>query len=379
MKIVWVIKGNEGFGIARATISLAQKLRENGHEIVFICFSEGNLSSKIKGEGFVFEKYNIINSDFYNQNLLFFLKRIFSVLKNALLVKNCIKKSIRKHEPEYLIYRAPDLTLPISFLKHEKLKKYWIMPNEISSSYFLNINKHLYQFVIRLGGVNVIANSKYTASTIDGFGIKSKVLYLGVDTKKFDPFVKRPLPNLALKGNEFVFGVFARFHELKAQDIIIKAFSKLMKNRLPCKLLLVGLDKNNDFSKYCIKVAEKEGVMSNVIFVETVNNIEDYYQLVDVVINSRRDAEPFGLTVVEAMLMRKPVLAYGKGGPSETIIDGTTGWLINEPTVDGYFRGMMKVIDNRYNLNSMGEKAMEHAKKNFSSDSFYKNFLQILN
>src|SRR5690606_37283611 len=104
--------------------------------------------------------------------------------------------------------------------------------------------------------------------------------------------------------------------------------------------LFVGVDRSTDFFKKCeFKVRELD-IVENVIFLDTVSDIQNYYSLTDVIINSRRDAEPFGLTVIESMMMKKPVLALDKGGPIETIIDGQTGWLVSEGNVNGYFNGM---------------------------------------
>ncbi|MDE1881612.1 MAG: glycosyltransferase, partial [Euryarchaeota archaeon] len=38
--------------------------------------------------------------------------------------------------------------------------------------------------------------------------------------------------------------------------------------------------------------------------------------------------EPFGLVPVESMACGTPVLTYGRQGPGETVIDGWTGWLV---------------------------------------------------
>lgn len=41
-------------------------------------------------------------------------------------------------------------------------------------------------------------------------------------------------------------------------------------------------------------------------------------------------AEPFGLVLLEAMAMGKPVVAIRKGGPTEIVVDGATGLLVPE-------------------------------------------------
>jgi len=40
--------------------------------------------------------------------------------------------------------------------------------------------------------------------------------------------------------------------------------------------------------------------------------------------------EPFGLSVVEAMMCGTPVIAYARGSMPELILDGTTGYLVND-------------------------------------------------
>ena len=50
--------------------------------------------------------------------------------------------------------------------------------------------------------------------------------------------------------------------------------------------------------------------------------------------------EDFGLTAVEAMACGRPVVAWGRGGVAETVVDGTTGTLYDRPGVDGLVRGL---------------------------------------
>jgi glycosyltransferase involved in cell wall biosynthesis len=45
--------------------------------------------------------------------------------------------------------------------------------------------------------------------------------------------------------------------------------------------------------------------------------------------------EDFGIAPVEAMAAGKPVIALGAGGAAETVIDGKTGILFGQPTVEG--------------------------------------------
>ena len=46
------------------------------------------------------------------------------------------------------------------------------------------------------------------------------------------------------------------------------------------------------------------------------------------------EEEDFGMVVVEAQMYGKPVIALNQGGVKETVVDGVTGILFNNPTVE---------------------------------------------
>jgi glycosyltransferase involved in cell wall biosynthesis len=50
--------------------------------------------------------------------------------------------------------------------------------------------------------------------------------------------------------------------------------------------------------------------------------------------------EDFGMTPVEMMACGRPVIAYGRGGGAETVLDGVTGVLVDEQTPEAFARGI---------------------------------------
>jgi hypothetical protein len=56
--------------------------------------------------------------------------------------------------------------------------------------------------------------------------------------------------------------------------------------------------------------------------------------------------EPFGLIPIESMACGTPVLTYGMQGPGETVLDGTTGWLVKSP--DAFVRKATRVHREGY-------------------------------
>jgi len=77
-------------------------------------------------------------------------------------------------------------------------------------------------------------------------------------------------------------------------------------------------------------------------------------------------AEPFGLVPVEAMLRETPVVASDHGGPSEIVVDGETGCLVDPYSPDTVADAIVRLYDDVDRLDAMGRKGRERAETNFS-------------
>jgi len=78
--------------------------------------------------------------------------------------------------------------------------------------------------------------------------------------------------------------------------------------------------------------------------------------------------EDFGITPIEAMAAGVPVIAYNKGGATETVVNGKTGVFFNEQTWEALAHILLNFDDTTYN----SEKITEHA-QTFSRYQFKTN------
>jgi len=85
--------------------------------------------------------------------------------------------------------------------------------------------------------------------------------------------------------------------------------------------------------------------------------------------------EDFGITPVEAMACGKPVLAYGHGGVTETVIAGETGEFFMKPSVASMEAGLARLLLNEKKYKPM--KIRQQAEK-FDQSKFKRKIKQLI-
>jgi alpha-1,3/alpha-1,6-mannosyltransferase len=81
--------------------------------------------------------------------------------------------------------------------------------------------------------------------------------------------------------------------------------------------------------------------------------------------------EHLGIVPLEAMLAGIPVLAANEGGPTETVVEGKTGWLRDVSDADEWTTVIRNVLNCTYSqskLQQMGEHGQRRVKEVFSKE-----------
>jgi glycosyltransferase involved in cell wall biosynthesis len=84
--------------------------------------------------------------------------------------------------------------------------------------------------------------------------------------------------------------------------------------------------------------------------------------------------EDFGLTPVEAQAAGRPVIAFGRGGTRETVVDGVTGAFFPEQSVDSLVEALANFDDRAYDPRVI----RAHARAKFDLSVFQSQFLDYL-
>jgi glycosyltransferase involved in cell wall biosynthesis len=87
--------------------------------------------------------------------------------------------------------------------------------------------------------------------------------------------------------------------------------------------------------------------------------------------------EPFGLIPIEAMACGIPVIAVSEGGLSESVLDGTTGYLINRDKLELKQKIKLLLGDESLRI-KFGKNSREHVLAKFTWDKSVNRFLKII-
>lgn len=191
-----------------------------------------------------------------------------------------------------------------------------------------------------------IANSHATKERIKKYYRKeASVIYPPVDTSRF---------SLSKKKKDF-FLIVSRLSPYKMIDLAVDAF-----NKLGLELVIIGDGSEREDLEKRAK--------SNIKFLGFKNDDEvlQYYQECRAFIFPTFD-EDFGLTPVEAQACGKPVIAAGRGGTKESIVEGITGEFFNKEDPD-YLVGALKLFiknEKKYKPREIREQALKFDKKIF--------------
>ncbi|MGO9132773.1 MAG: glycosyltransferase [Methylovirgula sp.] len=122
-------------------------------------------------------------------------------------------------------------------------------------------------------------------------------------------------------------GVFSRLAPWKGQHILLEALAELPSAR--CIVVGAPLFGEQAYADSLTALVEKLGLGDRVRFLGHRADVVDLMRAVDVVVHPSVDPEPFGRTLVEAMLAGTPVIATDTGAAPEILEAGAAGTLVS--------------------------------------------------
>ncbi|UTW01533.1 glycosyltransferase [Marinomonas rhizomae] len=184
----------------------------------------------------------------------------------------------------------------------------------------------------------------------------SKIIFPNVDVDAF------PLNEI----KENFYFTASRLVPYKRLALIAEAFSTMPDK----KLIIIGDGPERG------KVEKIASCSSNISYL----GYQDYETLKEHMMKARAfifaAEEDFGIVPLEAQACGTPVIAFGKGGSLDTVIDKKTGFYFDEQSVDSIVEAVNN-FENNYMVLLEPSEIRAHA-MTFSTDIFKENFKQFV-
>lgn len=231
------------------------------------------------------------------------------------------------------------------------------------------------------GPVEVMFSRGFSAIIAISTTIRDDVLARGVDPRRvrlihdgLDPervVVRRPgaelLRSLGLRPTDRIIGMVGNVKPWKGQHVLIGALAHLRAEHPDLHCIFVGAIVDQGYFRRLEDLLGAAGVRDRAHFVGFDSNPADFVTMMEVVVHASVEPEPFGLVVVEAMALSKPVVATTIGGPRDVVEDGVTGYLC-PPEDDVALAGCLaRLLANPACARQMGTAGRERLLAAFTS------------
>lgn len=200
----------------------------------------------------------------------------------------------------------------------------------------------------------IVANSKYIARRIKRFWARDSVVV--------NPPVRLAAPSKEKVPRENFYVAFSRLVQYKRIDLAVAAAKETGR-----ALVVIGAGPEEKKLRVLARGS------SNITFLGRASDevLADNLRRCRAMVFCAE--EDFGIAPVEAQALGAPVIAFGRGGAAETVVDGKTGVFFEEQTVES-LEGAMERFEALDESGAFVEREISARAKNFSEERFAREF-----
>ncbi len=177
------------------------------------------------------------------------------------------------------------------------------------------------------------------------------LVYPGATLDAFDPSglsdPRAMRTKLGLSNDGPLVGMVGRLQRWKGMHVFLAAMAHVHEKRPDVRAVIVGAphETEPEYADELHAQASALGLGGVVTFAGFQANIPDWMQAMEVFVHAS-DREPFGIVVIEAMALGKPVIAGSEGGPAEIITDGDDGLLVPYGDDRSLAKAILRYLDD---------------------------------
>ncbi|MEN8137776.1 MAG: N-acetyl-alpha-D-glucosaminyl L-malate synthase BshA [Bacteroidota bacterium] len=209
-------------------------------------------------------------------------------------------------------------------------------------------------FSINKSDVVSCVSESLKEDTIEFFGIEREIDVVPnfIDHKHYH-LLEELCPRYALANDqEKIITHVSNFRKVKRISDIIKIFAKIQE-KIPAKLIMVGEGPEKVSAEL---LCRELGIESDVRFIGKSNDVSKILCLSDLFLLPS-EKESFGLSALEAMAAKTPVISSNTGGLPEVNLDGFSGFTCDVGDVDRMAQLGEYLLNDKERLNQFKQNA----------------------
>lgn len=211
---------------------------------------------------------------------------------------------------------------------------------------------------------------------------EQRLVYPGASLERFEavrtesPAALRRAFGLPVDGP--LIGIVGRLQHWKGMHTVIEALPAVRAAHPGAHLVIVGGAHGTEprYGDELRTLAAARGVADAVTFAGFQPEVPHWMQAMDVIVHAS-DREPFGIVVVEAMALGKPVIAGDAGGPAEILTDGEHGLLTPFGDAPALARAILRFLDDPAFAARCAAAAHARAQE-FSAQAYARRLTQVV-
>jgi N-acetyl-alpha-D-glucosaminyl L-malate synthase BshA len=150
----------------------------------------------------------------------------------------------------------------------------------------------------------------------------------------------------------------SNFRKVKRVEDVLRAFD-IVRKEIPCKLILVG---DGPERPAIDKLCRELNTCNDIISVGKIANPQEVLAISDVFVLPS-ETESFGLSALEAMASKIPVVSSNTGGIPELNVHGKTGYMSKVGDYEDMAKNIIGLLSDEKKLAQFKANAFEQAKK----------------
>jgi len=197
---------------------------------------------------------------------------------------------------------------------------------------------------------------------------KKRIIWIGngVDPDKFSSIHLRDeiRRKMGFTESDVVVGFVGRVVREKGILELVESFIKIRETNKNAKLVIIGdtllSERDKKTSKKVRSLIRINGIEDSILFLGFRDDVPQLLAAIDIfVLPSYREGMP--ISIIEAMMSGKPVIATDIRGCREEVVHGETGLLVKPKNVESLVEALEKLISNPELAKRMGENARKRA------------------